>query len=77
MKSRPVSGGGQSVFWLEIPWLPDKFHWELWVCSLGWPGSVTMLDEGFVVEPPRRGIIRGVMGLLVPDLLWTRGGRCA
>lgn len=74
MKSRPASGGGQSVFWLEIPWLPDKFHWELWVGGLGRPGPITVQDWGLVVEPPRRGIIRGVMGLFVPDLTCTSGG---
>jgi hypothetical protein len=74
MKSRPASGGGQSVFWLEIPWLPDKFHWEHWVGGSGAPGWVTMLDRGWVVEPPQRGIIRGVMSLFVPDLTWEPGG---
>lgn len=73
MKSRPASGGGQSVFWLEIPWLPDKFHWEHWVCGPGQPGLGTVLDEGFVVEPPRRRIIRGVMGCFVPNLASTPG----
>ena len=74
MKSRPASGGGQSVFWLEIPWLPDKFQGEYWVGGPGRPGTVTMLDGGWVVEPPRRGIIRGVMSLFVPDLTWESGG---
>src|SRR3954470_4436829 len=74
MKSRPASGGGQSVFWLEIPWLPDKFQREYWVGGPGRSGTVTMLDGDWVVEPPRRGIIRGVMSLFVPDLTWESGG---
>jgi len=60
VKSRPASGGGQKRFWLEIPWLPDIFHWEHRVCRLGRPGAVRVLNWGFVVEPPRRGVIRGV-----------------
>lgn len=74
MKSRPASGGGQSVFWLEIPWLREKFRWEHWVGGSGSPGWFTMLDGGCVVEPPQRGIIRGVMSLFVPDLIWEQGG---
>ena len=64
-------------FWLEIPWLPDIFHWEHRVCRLGPPGAARMLNWGFVVEPPRRGIIRGVMGLLAPDFTCPSDGHGA
>ena len=63
-------------FWLEIPWLPDIFHWEHRVCRLG-PGAARMLNWGFVVEPPRRGIIRGVMGCFAPKLTCAHGRRDA
>jgi hypothetical protein len=60
-------------FWLEIPWLPDTFHWERWDCSLGRPGRASELHKGWVVEPPRRGLIRDVMGLFTSALALLSG----